>query len=332
MINTIARADDSTASNERIVREILALLVGLRREEVPHDHDIEYCFAPQLTQIGAFVHLGAPLLLTLPSFPCKSPNPAKVLGHLPDYGELLALRSLQQLGEQIAGIYSPGAKIIICSDGHVFADVVRVSDDHVSEYISALREMINGEGLDRLTIYSLDDAYGDLGWDEKRRRLVAEHSQPLEALRAEVKSDDRTLALYRGITRFMVEDAAVSEFTGTKSALLRDSRQRAYRVIQRSRAWGSLIDQRIERSVRLSIHPQACGTAKFGIRLLAISDSWMTPWHSVAVKYGRRVVLMKRQAADQVGRLVVVDGRPSHYIADQLNEIARNEAELPRAS
>jgi len=296
-------------------RAILGLLLPLRREEAAHEHRPLECFAPQLAQIERFVRLGQPLLLTLPSFPCKSPNLRKVLGRLPDYGELLALRSLQRLCADIGTVYQPGARLLICSDGHVFADLIRVPDEHVTEYTAALRRMIATEGLDRIDLYTLDDVYGDLGYDEKRELLSETYGQSLESLRSEVKADERSLALYRGITRFMVEDGMGPTFTGTRSALLRDSRKRAYGVIQRSRAWSTLIDRQIEDSVRLSIHPQACETVKFGIRLLDIGDSWLTPWHAVAVQAGERVVLMKRHAAEEIGRVVTVDGRPSHFVA-----------------
>jgi pyoverdine/dityrosine biosynthesis protein Dit1 len=296
---------------------VLGLLLPLRREEVAHEHRALECFAPQLAQIDRFVRLGRPLLLTLPSFPCKSPNLRKVLGHLPDYGELLALRSLQRLCTEIEKVYPPGARLLICSDGHVFADLIRVPDEHVTEYTTALSWMITTERLDRIELYTLDDVYGDLGYDEKRRLMTDTYGQSLESLRAEIKADERSLALYRGITRFMLEDGMGPAFTGTKSALLRDSRKRAYGVIQRSRAWSALIDREIEHSVRLSIHPQACRTSKFGIRLLDIGDSWLTPWHAVAVKAGDRVVLMKRHAAEEIGRVVTVDGQPSHFIATE---------------
>jgi L-tyrosine isonitrile synthase len=305
-----SRADATNAA-------ILDLLLPLRRQEGIHEHDVGTCFAPQLAQIDWFVRAGAPLLLTLPAFPCKSPNPRKVLGHLPDYGELVALRSLQELCARITSTYPPGARLLICSDGHVFADLVRVPDEWVTEYTAALRMMINDEGLERIDLYTLDDIYGDRGYDEKRSLLTEVHGQSLESIRDEIKTDERSLALYRGITRFMVEDSLGPGYAGTKSALLRDSRQRAYRVIQRSRAWSNLIDGQIRASVRLSIHPQACGIAKFGIRLLDIDDSWLTPWHAVAVQKGDRVVLMKRHAAEEIGQLVSVAGRPSHFVVSE---------------
>src|SRR5205085_11734661 len=124
------------------------------------------------------------------------------------------------------------------------------------------------------------------------------------------------LTLYRGITRFLVEDASTPEYQGSRAALQRACRERAYGVIQRSKAWGDLIAERFPHAVRLSIHPQPCGSAKLGIHLLETADSWLTPWHGTAVKVGNRFILMKRYEAEATGaRLIYVDGKPSHYVA-----------------
>jgi pyoverdine/dityrosine biosynthesis protein Dit1 len=299
-----------------VVEPILRLLLPWHREDHQHDHEMDACFGPQLSQIEQFVRDGAPLVFTLPAFPCKSPNPRKVLGHLPDLGELLSLQFLQRLCSDVAAQYPPGARLLICSDGHVFGDLIRVPDEHITEYGTALRELVEREKMGCIDLFNLDEVYGDRSYDEKRQLLTAGHGEPIEDLAAEVRSDERALATYRGITRFLVEDGMGPAYTGTKAALLRESRRRAYGVIQRSRAWSRLIDQHIERSVRLSIHPQQCGTPKFGIRLLDIDDSWLTPWHSAAVRVGPRVALMKRAKAEHVGRLVMAAGRPSHYVID----------------
>jgi pyoverdine/dityrosine biosynthesis protein Dit1 len=310
--------DPAPADIRQQAELILRLLLPWRREENQHRHEHEPagCFAAQLDQIGAAVRVGAPLLFTLPAFPCKSPNPRKVLGHLPDLGELLSLRFLQRLCTDLTAVYEPGARMLICSDGHVFGDLIQVPDDHITEYGTALRDLVEQEGLDRIDLFNLDGVYGDRGYDEKRRLLVADHGGSLDELAAEVRADERTLALYRGITRFLLEDGLAPAYTGTKAALLRDSRRRAYGVIQRSRAWSDLIDTHIPRSVRLSIHPQPCGTPKFGIRLLDIDDSWLTPWHAAAVRVGPRVSLMHRTNAEPLARLVLASGRPSHFVID----------------
>jgi len=269
-------------------------------------------FPRQMRRIDDFVREGATIVFTLPGFPCKSPNPAKVLGHLPDQGERLSLTFLNTLCTEIERIYPPGARLIICSDGHVFGDLIHVPDEHIDAYADELRIVIEQRGLSRLSVFDLRDVLGDLPHDTKRAHIHERHAPTLEALRAENRADDHALALYRGITRFLFEDTA--DHAGTRSALQRECRDRAYGVIQRSRAWGDLIAQYHPRAIRLSIHPQPIGAPKFGIRLLDAPDVWTTPWHSAALhRTDGTWTLMPRNQAARRGHLVQQGGRPSHF-------------------
>ncbi|PKV77028.1 L-tyrosine/L-tryptophan isonitrile synthase family protein [Streptomyces sp. TLI_146] len=294
---------------------ILNLLLPHHRTTDHHESAVDAeAFGHQLRRIAAFVRAGAPVVFTLPGFPCKSPNPAKVLGHLPDQGERLSLRFLDALCRDIGRIYPPGARIVICSDGHVFGDLIHVPDDHIDAYSDELRALIATSDLDRLSVFDLRDVLGDLSHPAKRTHVHDRYAPSVETLRAEVRTDEQTLALYRGITRFLVEDTA--GFTGTRSALQRACRTRAYGVIQRSRAWGDLIAAHHPDAVRLSIHPQPVGAPKFGIRLLDTPDAWTTPWHSAALRRADGTwTLMPSAAAARLGRLVHQDGRPSHFEA-----------------
>ncbi|WP_128430193.1 L-tyrosine/L-tryptophan isonitrile synthase family protein [Streptomyces cyaneus] len=291
--------------------EILDLLLPHHRTTDQARASAE-AFPHQLHRITDFVRKGAPIVFTLPGFPCKSPNPAKTLGHLPDMGERLSLTFLDALCAQIERIHSPGARVVICSDGHVFGDLIGVPDHDVDAYSDELRALIRQSDLRHLSVFDLRDVLGDLPQDAKRAHVHDRYAPTLEALRTEVRTDAATLALYRGITRFLVEDAA--DFTGTRSALQRECRRRAYGVIQRSRAWGDLIADHHPHAVRLSIHPQPVGAAKFGIRLLDAPDAWTTPWHSAALREpDGSWSLMPRARAQRLGRLVHRDGRPSHF-------------------
>lgn len=300
-----------TRATYRISAAILKLLLPHHRSAGGAPATPE-AFGHQLRRIAGFVRENEPVVFTLPGFPCKSPNPAKVLGHLPDQGERLSLRFLDALCADIERIHPPGAHIVICSDGHVFGDLIRVPDEHIDSYADELRALIRESGHTHLSVLDLRDILGDVPPDIRRAHVHDRHAPTLEALRAEVRTDAPTLALYRGVTRFLVEDSA--GFTGTRSALQRECRRRAYGVIQRSRAWGELIAGRHPRAVRLSIHPQPVGAPKFGIRLLDAPDAWTTPWHSAALREPDGTwTLMPRARAERLGRLVRRDGRPSHF-------------------
>jgi L-tyrosine isonitrile synthase len=292
---------------------ILQLLLPYRRAADDAAEDRPEAFPEQLAQLAPMVALEEPVVFTLPGFPCKSPNPAKVIDRFPDCGERLSLRFLEDLCRRIERIYAPGARMVICSDGHVFADLIGVPDPHVDAYGDALRNMIRDEGMTRIETWDLRHVFGSRTASEKRSLLDERYAADLEALRAQVTTDAETRRLYCGITKFMVEDTVA--FEGSRSALQRQSREKAYRVIQRSRAWGNLVADRYPKSLRLSIHPQPRGSRKLGIRLLDIDDAWMTPWHSVVLRHpDGRCELVPHHRAQQLGRLVTVDGRPDHYV------------------
>lgn len=269
------------------------------------------------------VSRGLPVRFLLPAFPGKSPNPRKVLGAIPDKAEELALEFLDETCRLIGSRYSPGAEIVICSDGRVFSDVIGIRDEDVTEYQRVLHELSGRIGRDTLRLYHLDDAYPTLDHDAMRVALLAGYGEDLATIKEKVGEGGEPLAHYRGVTRFLFEDADRPDRDDSRTARQRDSRRRAYEVIQRSTAWGELLRERFPDAVRLSIHPQACGAEKIGIGLLDADDNWLTPWHGVAVDVGGRFLLMQRHQAEGLGaELVHRDGRPSHFLLGNRNRLA----------
>lgn len=144
------------------------------------------------------------------------------------------------------------------------------------------------------------------------------YSQPSQSLR-----------MYLGITRFLVEDATHPHQTLSRTALQKECKERAYVVIQRSQAWSALLEKRFPQAIRLSIHPQGCGSPKLGIRLIA-NETWLTPWHGVVVQKKNEFILMKRSQAEASGARLVhyPNGRPSHFI--WAGEVPGSESESQR--
>jgi len=74
-----------------------------------------------LGQIYRYVKMNKPVRMAMPAFPFKSPNSSvKVLGTLPDKAEEVALAHLNGLCSAIEDIYTPGAVLVIVSDGLVY--------------------------------------------------------------------------------------------------------------------------------------------------------------------------------------------------------------------
>src|SRR3990167_8637356 len=173
-----------------------------------------------------------------------------------------------------------------------------------------------------MSTFNLDDVYSALEFNQMRNQLMAQYGESLETLKDAVRKGSKTPCSieneevnrqYCGITRFLVEDAIRPGQISSRNAIQKACRQRAYIVIQRSRAWSELIAKHFPHAVRLSIHPQTCGTFKLGIRLME-AESWMTPWHGVAMEVCESFVLLKRAQAENLGASIAYrEGRPSHY-------------------
>lgn len=316
----------STELIEYLARKIMRHVMQFRRMAGPKHScatsGCEACLAPHLQKVISAIEKNQPITFILPAFPAKSPNLAKVLGTLPDMAEQLSLEFLDNLCKQIQEVYSPGAHIILCSDGRVFNDVISIHDKDVSSYQQVLSQLIKETALTSFSTFNLDDMYSDLSFSQMRHRLMEQYGEPLETLQDIVRrgskmpcsmEDEEANRQYCGITRFLVEDATHPGQSLSRTALQKTCRHNAYIVVQRSRAWSELLEERFPDAVRLSIHPQTCGTSKLGIRLME-AENWMTPWHGVAVEVDGSFVLLKRAQAEELGAsLVYRANRPSHY-------------------
>jgi pyoverdine/dityrosine biosynthesis protein Dit1 len=303
----------------RIIVELFTMRRLLPDEQEKTEYQAE--IAPHFPKVLKAIQAGQELQLILPAFPAKSPSRRKTLGHLPDHGEELALRNVNRLCERITAMYPPGCRIIVCSDGRVFADIVRVSDRDVTEYNTEIRRLVKVWGLAHIDFFDLDDVYpGVKDFSILREELMVTYGESLASLQQRCRTELEARAMYNGIARFLFEDFfGLDEFSGMSRTAVRDvANLAAYRVIQRSNAWGRLLAERTPQCLRLSIHPQFRVAEKIGINLIGITDCWSTPWHSVVLMRGENISLVPRVEAEKMNAsLIYRDGRPSHYhIAD----------------
>lgn len=326
----------------KLAKKILKEIMAFRRTPENWGHcegsHCAYCSSHHLPKILQSIKKNSPIHFVLPAFPGKSPNPEKVLGPLPDQAERLALHFLGYLTQKIRKFYSPGIKIIICSDGRVFSDVVGMKEKNVTDYQVELNNLIREMSLSDISMFNLDHVYEELNFTQMRDELMKSYGQPLEFLKHKVKNGNNIGAskeereanyMYRGITRFLFEDSLFDGQSKSRTALQKESRIKAYEVIRRSNAWSELIAEQFPKAIRLSIHPQACGAKKLGIRLVG-NESWMTPWHGVAVETKRGFVLLKHSMAKELGAQLIYsdEGRPSHYKLINNSEIQQRREPL----
>jgi pyoverdine/dityrosine biosynthesis protein Dit1 len=273
------------------------------------------CFGVHYQRVIHHIKNNQPIEFVLPAFPAKSPNIHKTAGPLPDLGERLALRFLNDLCEKIKLIYSPGAHIIICSDGRVFNDLVKVSDEHVDSYAEEIDNIISSDNLKNISTFGLDHYYKSISYNTMRSQLSEEYGNALSLIKDNIKLNQEDKLLFNGIHRFIFEDSLPLSQAISKNKLRNETKEIAYQVIQRSNAWSQLIKKIFPTAVRLSIHPQPCGSEKLGIMLLQSKDAWATPWHRVLLINKEDSILIRKKEAEEIGaKPVFSNNQFSHYL------------------
>jgi pyoverdine/dityrosine biosynthesis protein Dit1 len=323
-METSLKHDDKLAVSN-LVEGILDEIFSHRRKFEEDQHCLSQkcvsCRAVHRTMIEYLIRKNLPISFILPAFPAKSMNRNKTAGPLPDMGEVLSLRFLNTLCDRIGSLYTPGARLTICSDGRVFNDLVKVKDAYVALYAEAIKDIIERDKLTNLDLFNLEDFFGDIPFHMMRDNLTQHYAEPLAELKERTKNTIEDKLLFNGIHRFIFEDQS-NMFDGcTKNKIKNITKDIAYQVIQRSNAWSKVIKQKFPSSIRLSIHPQPCQSEKIGIMLLKSNSTWVTPWHSVPVFNGSDYYLMKKSHAEKINAVPIMNNQGvfTHY------EVSANE-------
>lgn len=309
--------NEEEKNDHTLDRKILRIIFNHRKtsEAVKAciDHSCETCMSLHEKSISFFTSQNKPLHFILPAFPAKSPNKAKVLGTLPDLGEEIALKTLEDLCNEIKSIYSPGAQITICSDGRIFSELVSVTDENVSEYVKGIRDIIEKLKLEHVSIVNLEDLMTGGSFDELRSKVLANYAEPIEELHDRLKQGGEFKSLFNGIHRFITEDRKVLQPEKSATQVKEESKSIALKVIQHSNAWTRFLSYVYPDAIRLSIHPYPAHSYKIGVRLTKAADNWLTPWHGVVVLEEDGYVLMKRTEAEEKGAKLIMDQEKPYY-------------------
>jgi pyoverdine/dityrosine biosynthesis protein Dit1 len=256
---------------------------------------LKYGTVPLLARMAEKLELGEEFLFILPAFPAKSPSPEKTQGELPDLGEVMALQNLQRLCDRLSTINPAGARIVICSDGRVFSDVVNVTDEKIDRYNEGISSIISEYNLSSLSVFAMDDLYPLKKPEELREILLDFYAMTSEEVREQVLTDENYKRLFNGIHRFLFEDELALRTGLSRNRLYKETKLKAYELLRRSDAWSNLLNDHFPDCLRLSIHPHPLSHEKFGIKLVPGQGKWATPWHNVIVKKGSVFELMHKK-------------------------------------
>lgn len=313
----------TTLENDtKLSKKIVELVFEHRKLNNPGDkcysNPCNECYAIHLARVQYFIQQNQPIHFLLPAFPAKSPNIKKVLGKLPDLGEEIALNTLQGICNKIKDIYKPGAYITICADGRVFSDLVKVTDEDVTAYTDHIKQMVAEQECDSLKLMNLENFIVEKDFQSARNTLIEKYAKSLEYHDDRRKNQEDYQHFFNGIHKFITEDQEdlFPEISKTQFKIY--SKEIARQLIQRSDAWGSLLQDIFPYSIRLSIHPQHPHSTKIGINITKATDNWITPWHGVILAKDNNYVLVKKKEAEELGAELICKNNKPYYFA--LNE------------
>lgn len=315
--------NEAEQTDHSLDRKILKILFNHRKiseaDKACLDHTCATCMELHETDIHFYTSQDKPVHFILPAFPAKSPNPSKVLGTLPDLGEEIALKTLEDLCKEIQSIYPPGAFVTICSDGRIFSELVGVTDEDVTLYVNGIKEIILKLKLQQIRIVNLEDLMKGSSFDELRSSVLKTYAESFEDLQNKLKSNTEFKSLFNGIHRFITEDRKAMQPGKSSTQVKEEAKPIALKVIQHSNAWTRFLAYVYPDAIRLSIHPYSSHSYKIGVRLTKAEDNWITPWHGVIVLQKDGYVLMKKSEAEKKNaRLVTENNRPYYYtLTDQ---------------
>ncbi|ODH26265.1 hypothetical protein ACO22_04721 [Paracoccidioides brasiliensis] len=281
---------------------IVSVLERYRMAPKEHAHEPWEAKGKISRLVEEHVEVGRVIPMVLPAFPFKSPNKKfKVLGHLPDKGEEVALAHLNGLCELIKEEYKPGAKIDIVSDGLMYSDLLGISDEQVWAYGQSLRKLAVDTGCNNISFIRLVHLLGECEVGEPlseeqylkdapwfRTQLLERNIPDNFDVSKHISLDPDTTMTYRGYIKFLEKDlddsSNIHDASISKRQIKKRHEETARKMIIRGRAFAIAIAKRFDKSIRLSIHPST-ESAKISIAITPIKDGIiMTPWHSSLVR------------------------------------------------
>lgn len=313
----------ANSSPHNKARELFTLLTHLRK--ISEEGDVERSVeAAVVAKFERAIREGKPIQMYIPCFPAKSPNHVgKTLGPNPDLAEQIAINRLRAVVDAMNQIHP--SKLIIASDGRIFADTWWSTDKEVDSYRDELRAMLHTPNI---TLMDLNDYFPGFTAQQARDHILTKYGPTVEEIRQSMESDPKRLALYLAFSKFIEGDTPPNDpaLVGLSSnAKKRLYKERALEDIRRSDALNNfLVEHFVDQQgfIRLSIRDSVDTPDKIGINLLDSSrqEFSASPWHSVITIFpDGSYKPMKRSEAEQAGyRLVHVNGRPSHFEAQDM--------------
>ncbi|WP_419419048.1 L-tyrosine/L-tryptophan isonitrile synthase family protein [Legionella sp. D16C41] len=277
-------------------------------------------------KLDTMVKQGKKIRIVLPAFPEKSPVRDKTLSDSPDMAELISLKFLNELCQEIAAVYNFGAEIVIYTDGFAFAEVF--PDIHTKakreNYLIQLNNMIDNNNFKNIKIVNLDGKVNLNNYAETDKHFEERVKKPKD------DNDINSLNLYRGQIKFFMTELSMGYPGKSNSAIKREAAIVSRGVARMSEALSEYLSIIEPEALRLSCHPKTVSSDKIGLWFTEDHSLGGTPWHNAAVYKIQgetnkcTVEFMKSSEARRNGFILKSDknGNPSHFVSQDVYRYA----------
>ncbi|CAN7598184.1 L-tyrosine/L-tryptophan isonitrile synthase family protein [Devosia sp. LjRoot3] len=244
-----------------------------------------------IERIARFTTQGRMLEMTILGFPYKMPVPLKTNRKLADFGEVVSLARLNQIGCAIARVYAPGAKSHVFTEGPfgAFNGVSRADSD---AYFASLENLLVRFGLNQhVALHDLNavvDANPDFAgvWAETakdiERRRDAGDQKVLDAIRDALPVRFHNLAnpgvADLDLARAYRRDPAAQELINSIQRRA-ESGVVTYRAFLEARDRVQLLERVAPEALAMTVSPRP---GRLGVRSLP-PPAQILPYHGVTV-------------------------------------------------
>lgn len=291
------------------VEKILNIFSKYRMATTPSDEFETKGKAHFIDKVNAFVLKNEPVLFSMLGYPYKSMNDRdKVIGKIPDRGELESLINFAHFADDVQAVYQPGLRFSFIQDGFMFNDVQGIPDHTVALYEEQVRDLSKAMPV---TWYGPEDFYAGSKADI-REKIMSQFGITSDELERRILFDYNVNQLYRGITLFMKGDLAILDLP-SNTQLQKKAKIMARELMFRNEAYSALIRSHFSDHIRLSMHQSNNDGTKFSFQL--IPGARLSPWMAALVvkKDGSLTTLHKKDAIAAGHELVNVNGQPYYF-------------------
>lgn len=299
---------------QQVTELILNKFDGFRMPEHADDQYATIGKQKLADRIDEFVLQGQPIRFSMLGYPYKSPNDRdKTIGKLPDLAEEVSLKNFDSFDRAIKGVYAPGIKLSIISDGYAFNKVWGPVDDSiVAEYEEMTRDMSKNFNI---SWYGMQDFYDrSLSLDSMRDKVIAQFGVTQEELQRRILMDPDVNYLYRGMVKFLNLDLLNKGFS-SPTQLQKAAKIMAKDMMVMNEAYSELIRHNFGDHIRLSMHNSVNNGNKYSFQLIPSPKAWTSPWHCALLihKDGVLETIHRKDAVAAGYELVYKDNRPYYF-------------------